>query len=161
MSMLITDDCINCGACIFECPNHAIYEAGENWDFSVDTFDDSIRLKHHEDQSSKQEFQPLNDDFYFIVPEKCTECYSISKEPQCLTICPIDCIENFKIETEDELEQKINFLHGNKRVDYLKFNENRTRASNNYSVSEEFDDENHKGDKSNDNFLIKVLRFLS
>lgn len=31
MAIIITDDCINCGACEPECPNNAIYEAGAMW----------------------------------------------------------------------------------------------------------------------------------
>ncbi|HEY4539992.1 MAG TPA: 4Fe-4S binding protein, partial [Faecalibacter sp.] len=27
MAIIITDECINCGACEPECPNNAIYEA--------------------------------------------------------------------------------------------------------------------------------------
>jgi NAD-dependent dihydropyrimidine dehydrogenase PreA subunit len=30
MALKITDDCINCDACIAECPNTAIYEQDEN-----------------------------------------------------------------------------------------------------------------------------------
>ncbi len=31
MAIIITDECINCGACEPECPNNAIYEAGAEW----------------------------------------------------------------------------------------------------------------------------------
>jgi ferredoxin len=31
MAIIITEDCINCGACEPECPNNAIYEGGEEW----------------------------------------------------------------------------------------------------------------------------------
>ena len=34
MSIIITDECINCGACEPECPNNAIYEGGAEWRFS-------------------------------------------------------------------------------------------------------------------------------
>jgi NAD-dependent dihydropyrimidine dehydrogenase PreA subunit len=30
MAIMITDECINCGACEPECPNNAIYESGLN-----------------------------------------------------------------------------------------------------------------------------------
>lgn len=33
MALLITDECINCGACEPECPNTAIYEGGMSWPF--------------------------------------------------------------------------------------------------------------------------------
>ncbi|ADE35424.1 4Fe-4S binding domain protein [Candidatus Karelsulcia muelleri DMIN] len=29
--------------------------------------------------------------YYFIVPEKCTECLGFYDEPQCASVCPVDC----------------------------------------------------------------------
>lgn len=37
MAIIITDECINCGACEPECPNNAIYDAGESWRYSDGT----------------------------------------------------------------------------------------------------------------------------
>ena len=37
MAIVITDACINCGACEPECPNNAIYEGGATWKFSDGT----------------------------------------------------------------------------------------------------------------------------
>ncbi len=37
MAIIITDECINCGACEPECPNHAIYEGGAEWKYSDGT----------------------------------------------------------------------------------------------------------------------------
>lgn len=37
MAIMITDECINCGACEPECPNHAIYEGGAEWKYSEGT----------------------------------------------------------------------------------------------------------------------------
>ena len=37
MAIMITDECINCGACEPECPNNAIYEGGVEWRFSDGT----------------------------------------------------------------------------------------------------------------------------
>ena len=37
MSIMITDECINCGACEPECPNNAIYEGGAEWKYSDGT----------------------------------------------------------------------------------------------------------------------------
>lgn len=34
MAIIITDECINCGACEPECPNNAIYEGGMEWAMS-------------------------------------------------------------------------------------------------------------------------------
>ena len=37
MALMITEECINCGACEPECPNNAIYEAGAKWKYSEGT----------------------------------------------------------------------------------------------------------------------------
>ena len=37
MAIIITDECINCGACEPECPNTAIYEASDSWKYSDGT----------------------------------------------------------------------------------------------------------------------------
>ena len=37
MAIIITDECINCGACEPECPNTAIYESSEDWKYSDGT----------------------------------------------------------------------------------------------------------------------------
>ena len=34
---------------------------------------------------------PVDDDIYYIVPEKCTECVGFHEEPQCAAVCPVDC----------------------------------------------------------------------
>lgn len=31
-------------------------------------------------------------DIYVIDPEKCTECVGYFDEPQCIEVCPVDCI---------------------------------------------------------------------
>ncbi|MCL4124953.1 UNVERIFIED_CONTAM: hypothetical protein GTU68_048560 [Idotea baltica] len=36
MAIIITDECINCGACEPECPNTAIYEGAEDWKYADD-----------------------------------------------------------------------------------------------------------------------------
>ena len=37
MAIIITDECINCGACEPECPNTAIYEGLEKWTYKQGT----------------------------------------------------------------------------------------------------------------------------
>jgi len=32
------------------------------------------------------------DDLYIIDPAKCTECVGYHDEPQCIEVCPVDCI---------------------------------------------------------------------
>ena len=59
MSMMITDECINCDVCLPECPNDAISQG---------------------------------DEIYIIDPNKCTECVGHFDTPQCVEVCPVDCI---------------------------------------------------------------------
>ena len=59
MSLIITDDCINCDVCEPECPNNAISPGEEIYEIDMD---------------------------------KCTECVGHYDEPQCVEVCPVDCI---------------------------------------------------------------------
>lgn len=47
-------------------------------------------------------------DIYEIDTDKCTECVGHYDEPQCINVCPIDCISKDpnKVESEDELLAK-------------------------------------------------------
>ncbi len=66
--MKITDDCINCAACIDECPTTAIFSAGDEYSLEGET-------------------KPaISDDHTYIVPELCTDCKS------CVEVCPVDAI---------------------------------------------------------------------
>jgi len=61
VAVLITSECINCDACVDECPATAIVSA-----------DDS----------------PLDDpEFTYVKPEKCIECVDCSV-PKCFDVCP-------------------------------------------------------------------------
>jgi ferredoxin len=75
MSLIITDECINCDVCEPVCPNKAIYQ-GEI--------------------------------IYEINPSLCTECVGHFNEPQCRTVCPVDCIPNdpAHVETQEQLTEK-------------------------------------------------------
>jgi len=79
MSLLITDECINCDVCEPECPNEAIYQG---------------------------------DEIYEINPDLCTECVGHFDEPQCIEVCPVDCIipDPDHAESKDELEKKYAIL---------------------------------------------------
>ncbi len=51
---------------------------------------------------------------YIIDPAKCTECVGAQDEPQCILVCPADCIvqnPDFR-ETPEELMAKCESLHG-------------------------------------------------
>jgi len=109
MAIKITDDCINCGNCEMKCPNKAIYEPGHKWTFSYGTHADvRFRLNNGNIVSSNEQQPPLSTDVYYIVTEKCTECVGFHNEPQCISVCPVDCCvpdENNR-ETKDELRVK-------------------------------------------------------
>lgn len=47
-------------------------------------------------------------DIYEIEPARCTECVGHFDEPQCVTVCPVDCIplDPANLETRDELQVK-------------------------------------------------------
>jgi ferredoxin len=95
MSTMITEECINCGACEPECPNTAIYEGGAQW--SMDG----------------EQHAAIAPDLYYIVPEKCTECVGFFDQEQCAAVCPVDCcVPNpDDIETEAQLVDKARRLH--------------------------------------------------
>ncbi|OGI52934.1 MAG: ferredoxin [Candidatus Muproteobacteria bacterium RIFCSPHIGHO2_02_FULL_65_16] len=79
MSMLINDECINCGVCEPECPNGAITQ-GET--------------------------------IYDIAPDLCTECVGHFNTPQCVEVCPVDCIvpDPDNRETKEQLQSKYQAL---------------------------------------------------
>lgn len=81
MSLIITDDCINCDVCEPECPNSAITQGEE---------------------------------IYEIDPNLCTECVGHYDEPQCVQVCPVDCIplDANNVESQDELMDKYKIITG-------------------------------------------------
>jgi ferredoxin len=95
MSTMITAECINCGACEPECPNTAIYEGGAPW------------------QTNGQSQPALQQDIYYIVPEKCTECVGFFDQEQCAAVCPVDCcVPNpDDPESEEQLLAKARIIH--------------------------------------------------
>ena len=70
----ITEDCINCNACIDECPNNAVYAPGDSYELNGQTM------------------PALSDDYTFIVPELCKLCEGYSDSPSCQGVCPTDSI---------------------------------------------------------------------
>ena len=48
------------------------------------------------------------EDIYVIDPHKCTECVGFYDEPQCVDVCPVDCIvtDPDNTETKEELQAK-------------------------------------------------------
>jgi len=83
MSLIITDECINCDVCEPECPNDAI---------------------------------SMGDEIYEIDPKLCTECVGHFDEPQCVEVCPVDCIpkDANNVENQDQLMLKYEALMAKK-----------------------------------------------
>ncbi len=66
MAVVITDICINCGACIDECPVEAIVDEDDN---------------------------PTGEEIYYVHEDKCVECVSHFDTPACAESCPTEgCI---------------------------------------------------------------------
>lgn len=53
---------------------------------------------------------------YVIEPARCTECVGHFDEPQCVVVCPVDCIprDEAQVETRDELLVKYQSLTAQK-----------------------------------------------
>lgn len=81
MSLRITHDCINCGACEIECPQSAV-SPGKSVSkqhgqlFKIDLFgdDDFVSSLH-----------------YYINPFKCNNCEGYFSTPRCIEVCPLPC----------------------------------------------------------------------
>ena len=54
------------------------------------------------------------DPIYIIDPNLCTECVGYFDEPQCVEVCPVDCIipDPDHQETKEELLNKKKRIHG-------------------------------------------------
>ena len=76
MSLIITDECINCDVCEPECPNEAISQGVE---------------------------------IYVIDAAKCTECVGHFDTPQCVEVCPVDCIPVNPDCVENKTELKLKY----------------------------------------------------
>lgn len=75
MALLITEECISCGACLPECPNEAIFE----------TRSDAEAKGYHVTGELG-----MGDNIYVISRDRCTECVGHFDEPQCASVCPVD-----------------------------------------------------------------------
>jgi ferredoxin len=98
MATTITSECINCGACEPECPNTAIYQGGAEFDLDG---------KKH---------AALATEYFYIVPEKCTECVGFFDYEACAAVCPVDCCvpDPDRPESEAALLERARTLHPGK-----------------------------------------------
>jgi ferredoxin len=114
MAIIITDECINCGACEPECPNNAIYEGGMEWAMADGTtLKGNYTLETGDAVDVGAKLKPISDEFYYIVPDKCTECVGFHEEPQCAAVCPVDCCvpDPDRVESEETLLERKARLH--------------------------------------------------
>jgi len=114
MAIIITDECISCGACEPECPNTAIYEGADDWRYKDGTdLNGKVVLTNGEEVDADAAQTPLSDEVYYIVPNKCTECVGFHDEPQCAAVCPVDCCipDENHVETKEQLLAKQRFMH--------------------------------------------------
>jgi ferredoxin len=95
MATIITEECINCGACEPECPNTAIFQGGVEFDLG----------------GVKQ--AAISEELFFIVPEKCTECVGFFDYEACAAVCPVDCCvtDPDRPESEEVLVERAKELH--------------------------------------------------
>jgi ferredoxin len=113
MAIMITDECINCGACEPECPNNAIYEGGTEWRFTDGTsLSGQVNAASGTYDASANQ-KPVQMDTYYIVSDKCTECVGFHDEPQCAAVCPVDCCvdDPSHRETKEQLLAKKQYMH--------------------------------------------------
>ena len=114
MAIMITDECINCGACEPECPNNAIYEGGVEWAVSdVTSVTGEYTLEDGKTVDADEQLEPVEEDYYYISPDKCTECKGFHEEPQCAAVCPVDCCvpDPEREESDEELLARKAKLH--------------------------------------------------
>jgi ferredoxin len=114
MAIKITDDCINCGACEPECPNGAIFAGGDEWRFSYKTsLSGTFVSKSGLEADADSPQEAVSADLYYIVTDKCTECVGFHEEPQCASVCPVDCClpDEDHVESKEELTEKMHSLH--------------------------------------------------
>ena len=55
----------------------------------------------------------VDDEVYYIVVDKCTECQGFHDEPQCAAVCPVDCCipDLNNIESTSQLLDKQKLMH--------------------------------------------------
>ena len=52
----------------------------------------------------------MGDDYYVIDPAKCTECVGHFDEPQCVQVCPVECIPKDPAHAESRAELEAKYL---------------------------------------------------
>lgn len=50
-------------------------------------------------------------DFYVIDPDRCTECVGHFGEPQCVQVCPVECIPKDEQRVESQAQLLVKYEH--------------------------------------------------
>src|SRR3989304_1668325 len=111
MALLITGECISCGACLPECPNEAIFENR--------SASESAGNRLTEGEGSQIGQQNI-DSIYVISYDRCTECVGHFDEPQCAAVCPVpDCCvaDPTYPEAKEVLLEKARKLNPDKKIE--------------------------------------------
>lgn len=60
----------------------------------------------------------MGEEHYLIDPERCTECVGHFNEPQCVQVCPVECIpvNPLRVETREQLQRKYDALQAAARA---------------------------------------------
>ena len=83
MAIIITDECINCDACVAECPNNAIYEPDTEWSFAEGTeLSGMVSLPLTGKVDANEMHEAISDEFYFFSLKPLFEIVKISLEPE-------------------------------------------------------------------------------
>ena len=91
MAIIITDECINCGACEPECPNTAIYEGADDWRYKDGTkLKGKVILPDGTEIDADAAQTPVSDDIYYIVPGKCTDTIHLGEPLETYHLDPKD-----------------------------------------------------------------------
>ncbi|MBI5269472.1 MAG: YfhL family 4Fe-4S dicluster ferredoxin [Burkholderiales bacterium] len=61
----------------------------------------------------------MGEEHYVIDPNRCTECVGHFDEPQCVQVCPVECIpvNPERVETREQLQRKFHALQAQARAE--------------------------------------------
>jgi ferredoxin len=74
MAIIITDECINCGACEPEVPIQQYMKVQMIGDKDGTKLKGKVVLPDGTEVDAEDAQTPISDEVYYIVPGKCTEC---------------------------------------------------------------------------------------
>ena len=67
-------------------------KGADDWKYSDGTdLTGNVVLPNGKAANADEDQEPISDEIYYIVADKCTECKGFHEEPQCAAVCPVDC----------------------------------------------------------------------